>query len=324
MSQFDNHAQPIETRLAAIGVDGFVTAAEVLFLRRTVFADGVVSERELDAIFALGDRAPDGDPEWPQFFAEVVADFYLREEDPQGYLTTDEFDELQARISRNANANQLERTLLVKLMESAIETPPEMSAYTGREIKDAILAKDIPAVDKDDVMLIRRWLFAAGGDGYVGVTKAEAEVLFEINDAVKTGASNPAWGDLFALGVINHLMANLGYSAASREEAMARHAFISDHSVNVGGMFQKMFSSVASAFAAVGKKDETAHQQQSSIRERAVADAAPVTPEEAAWLADRIGRDGAFDENEQKLIERMKELEADLPDELKALVERAA
>ena len=48
--------QSLETRLAAIGEDGYVTADEVLFLRRSVFADGIVSNEELDALFALGAR----------------------------------------------------------------------------------------------------------------------------------------------------------------------------------------------------------------------------------------------------------------------------
>ena len=324
MTEFDAHAQPIETRLAAVGADGYVTADEVLFLRRSVFGDGVVTTRELEALFDLGDRAPDGDPEWTQFFAEAVADFYLREEEPHGYLTTDEFDELQARISRNHHASPLECMLLVKLMETAVETPPEMSAYTGREIKAAILAKDIPAVDKDDVMLIRRWLFAAGGDGHVGVTRAEAEILFDINDAVRAGEANPAWSQLFTQGIVNHLMACLGYSAASREEAMRRHAFISDQSTSVGGFFQKMFAGVGAALKTAGEKEPSVYEEKAAARDRAVADAAAVTPEEANWLAARIGRDGALDDNERALVARIRELEDDLPAELKALTERAA
>ena len=324
MSEFDAHTQPLETRLAAIGADGYVTADEVLFLRRSVFANGVVCERELDAIFALGDRAPDGDLEWPQFFAEAVADFYLREEEPHGYLTTDEFDELQARIVGDGGANRLECALLVKLMETAIETPPEMSVFTGRELKAAIIGRERPTVSKEDVMLIRRWLFAAGGAGHVGVTKAEAEILFEINDAVKYGDATPAWGELFTQGVVNHLMAGLGYSVASREEAMRRHAFISDQSANVGGFFTRMMSGVLDAFTNAGGTPQSVYAQKATGRDAAVAIAEQITPAETEWLASRIGRDGSLDDNERALIERMKELEADLPDALKALLDRAA
>ena len=61
--------QSLQTRIAAIGADGFVSADEVLFLRRKVFENGIVEPAELNALFDLGDRAQDGDPEWFQFFA---------------------------------------------------------------------------------------------------------------------------------------------------------------------------------------------------------------------------------------------------------------
>ena len=141
----------LSTRLAAIGADGFVSADEVLFLRKAVFANGVVDREELDALFGLGDRAGKGDPEWFQFFAEAAADFYLREEEPQGYLTAEEFASLKARILRNGHANPLEIALMVKLMETADQTPPEMAAFAGEQFKAMILAKpDGPVVDKHE------------------------------------------------------------------------------------------------------------------------------------------------------------------------------
>ncbi len=317
--------QSLETRLAAIGENGYVTADEVLFLRRTVFADGIVSNEELDALFTLGARAPDGDAEWLQFFAEAATDFYLREEEPQGYLTPEEFQSLKSRIICSGDhANALEIAVLVKLMETATQTPPEMSAFAGAQIKEAILAKPTGAfVDKNDAMLLRRYLFASGGDGNVAVTRAEAELLFDINDATDIARNNPAWSELFVQGVVNHLMAHLGYTAPSREEAFRRDAWVRDHSANVGGFFGRMFSGV---FGAVKDADtqKSVHAAHNEKRERDAIIAAKVTDSEADWLASRIGRDGAFDANERSLIERMRKLEDELPENLKALVNRAA
>lgn len=324
MTEFEQHKQPLELRLAAIGADGYVSADEVLYMRRSVFADGVVSPSELDALFDLGDRAPEGDIEWPQFFAEVVADFYLREETPEGYLTEEEFASLRTRMTRDGYANGLERMLLIKLMETALKTPPEMSGFSGEQIKAAILAKNPPAVDKSDVMMLRRWLFAAGGDANVAVSRAEAELLFDINDAVQHEANNPEWAELFVQGVINHLKASLGYRPVSRDEAFRRHSWLSDQSVNVGGFFQRMSASIFDAFRIAGAKEPSAHEQRAAERDAIVADAERVTPEEAAWLASRIGADGRFDPREQALIKRMRELGAALPDALKSIVERAA
>lgn len=317
--------QSLNARLAAIGADGFVSADEVLFLRKTVFANGVVDREELDALFDLGDRAQKGDPEWLQFFAEAAADFYLREEEPQGYLTAEEFHSLKSRVLRNGCANPLEIALMVKLMETAVETPPEMAEFTGRQIKDMILAKpDGPVVDKQDAILIKRWLFAAGGDGNVAVTRREAELLFDINDAVEQAANNPAWTELFVQGIVNHLMAHLGYKAPSREEAFRRNAWAKDQSVNVGGFFKRMVSGGFSAIRSASKDDKSVYAAHNDQRDADIAEAETLTKAEADWLAGRIGKDGGFDANERRLLERLRELKDDLPDGLKALVSRAA
>lgn len=311
----------LQTRLAAIGADGFVSADEVLFLRRKVFADGVVSPAELDALFDLADRAQDGDAEWFQFFAEAAADFYLREEEPHGYLTPEEFRLLKARVTRNGHANALEIALLVKLMETAAQTPAEMAEFTGEQIKEAILNKpEGPVVSKQDAIMLKRYLFAAGGDGNVAVTRREAELLFDINDATENARNNPAWAELFVQGVVNHLMAHLGYTAPSREEAFRRNAWAKDTSVDVGGFFRKMIAGGLSAFRA-SESVRAAHEAQ---REAEIAAAEKVTKAEADWLAARIGKDGGLDANERRLIERLRTLEKDLPDGLKALVHRAA
>ncbi len=317
-------SQTLETRIAAVGADGYVSADEVLFLRRSIFSDGVVQSQELNALFDLGDRAPDGDPEWPQYFAEAAADFYLREEEPHGYLTAEEFETLKTRVTRNGHASALELGLLVKLMETAEMTPPSMADFVGNQIKQAILDKpEGPAVDKKDVMLLRRYLFAAGGDGNVAVTRREAELLFDINDAVEHGPECPAWTELFVQGVVNHLMAHLGYNAPSREEAFRRDAWARDHSVNIGGFFKRM---VSGGFSAIrnANAEKSVSQSHNEQREADISHAEKITSNEAGWLAARIGRDGALHENERKLIERMRALEADLPEDLKALLERAA
>lgn len=311
----------LHSRLAAIGADGFVSADEVLFLRRSIFTDGVVSHRELDALFQLGDRAQDGDPEWFQFFAEAAADFYLREEEPHGYLTDEEFASLKERILQNGCANSLEIALMVKLMETAMQTPGDMAEFVGDQIKAHIVNKpDGPVVDKQDAVILRRYLFAAGGDGNVAVTRREAELLFDINDATENARNNPAWTELFVQGVVNHLMAHLGYTAPSREEAFRRNAWVKDQSVDVGGFFRKMIAGGLSGF----KSTPSVHSDHNKKRDADIAVAEAVTKDEADWLAARIGKDGGFDLNERRLIERLRELEKDLPVGLKALIDRAA
>ncbi|NNE42363.1 MAG: hypothetical protein HKN14_15760 [Marinicaulis sp.] len=316
--------ETLEARITAVGADGSVSADEVMFLRRTIFADGVVSTKELDALFALAERAPNGDPEWPQYFAEAAADFYLREEEPHGYLTPAEFETLKDRVMKDGGASALKNGLLVKLMETATQTTPEMAEFVGEQIKQSIIKKDGGAVvDKKDAMLLRRYLFAMGGCGAVAVTRKEAELLFDINDAVGKADNDPAWSDLFVIGIVNHLMAHLGYEPPSREEAFRRHAWVSDHSVNVGGFFKRMFSGGVGAVRDAYTQ-ESVTEERNKERAQGAAFAEQISQDEADWLAARIGRDGVFDNNERQLIDRMRELEADLPKTLKELVSRAA
>ena len=118
-------------------------------------------------------------------------------------------------------------------------------------------------------------------------------------------------------------MAHLGYQAPSREEAFRRDAWARDQSVNVGGFFKRMvsggYSAVKDAYT-----DKSVHEEYNAKRDADAAAAEEITTCEAGWLAERIGRDGAFDNNERQLLERMRELESELPQDLKALLERAA
>ncbi len=306
-------------RLAQVGADGYVSTEDVLFLRRQVFKDGVVSAAELDGLFTLGERAPKGDPEWPAYFEEAACDFYLREEEPQGYFTQEEFHTLKARVTRDGqSASPLELRLMIKLLETAVDSPAEMRGFVASQLKEAIAEKS-GAVAAADVELVRRLIFAKGGDGNLAVTRAEAELLFDINDAARD--ADPSWTVFFVKAIANHLMAHLGYEPQSREEARRQHAFVSDHSVDVGGFLKKMLAGGLGGFRGDGA---SAQARRNADRERQRKIAEIVTPGEADWLADRIGRDGQLHDSEKALVTYIKELGAELPPKLQALVARAA
>lgn len=311
-------------KLGKVGADGHVSADDVLFLRRQVFKDGIVSPEELDALFALGDRAPNGDPEWAQFFEEAAADFYLREEEPQGYFTAEEFAKFRARVlGEGGRASGLELRLMVKLLEDAVETPAEMRVFFADQFRRSVRARGADArMTADDAGLVRRFVYAKGGDGDLDVTRAEAELLFDLNDATNGVGNDPSWTEFFVKAIAAHLMSDLGYEPLSRDEAKRLHDFASDRTVNVGGFFSRMISGGLSALA--GDKEKSAFAQRAEARERAVAAAEPVMAGESDWLADRIGKDGSFTDSERRLLSYMRELGADLPPKLKALVERAA
>lgn len=310
---------PLTGELAAIAVKGRVSARDVLSLRRKVFADGVVCRNDLASLFALAEHAPDGDREWFDFFAEAVADYYLREEQPHGYLTQEEFAEIKAHVTRDGAApSRLEIALMVKLIEDAVKTTAGMNDFVRKEITAMIAGKDGgPTVSEENAELIRRFLFAAGGDGALAITREEAEFLFDVNDLVAGAENHPAWSDLFIKAIANHLMAHVGYRPPSREKALARQAWLEDDKVDVRGFFGKMFSGGLSAI-------RDAYAREESAGDGAMASAETITGHEADWLAARIEKNASLDDNERALLAYMRELGADLPPKLKALAARAA
>ena len=312
---------------ARLGQNGFVSAEDALTLRRHIFKDDIVSKEDMDALLALGERAPDGDPEWRELFGEVVADYYLREEIPRGFLTEGEFLELKTRVTQYSDTvTPLVLWMLVDLMDKATATPPAMSQFIADQIKKVMIDdKNDPHLGAHDVALIRKYLFANGGDQNVAISKREASLLFDLNDLTICRLNDASWSDLFVKSIANHLMAHIGYQAPSREEALRQYQWLSDHSTDIQGFFSRMISggltSVRNLYREVdhGPTENTYDQILASRADR-IRDAEVITDTEADWLADRIGRDGIFDDNERAVIAYMKQLDAELPQRLRELV----
>ena len=317
----------IETLIRSVGADGHVSADDVVFLRKHVFADGVVNRAELAALFALAEKAPQGDREWADYFAEAAADFFLREEEPHGYLTEEEFEHLEAFVARDGKkASAIELKLLISLMEKATSTPETMAEFAADQFRRLIRdrAKGGVRVTREDAELLRRYLYASAGDGSIAITKAEAELLFDLHELTCLSDNDPAWSDLFIKAIAAHLMAHVGYRPLPREEALRLHDWVKDQTVNPAGFFGRMVSGgLAGIREAYGRKPSLAGKKNADDA-IAAAIAEQVNAQEADWLADRIGRNGKFDDIEKALLHYMRDLGAELPPRLAALVARAA
>ncbi len=318
--------EKIETLIRSVGADGHVSADDVIFLRKNVFADGVVSRAELAALFALAEKAPQGDKEWPDYFAEAAADFFLREEEPNGYLTESEFEHIEAFVTRDgAKASTIELGLLVALMEKATATPPAMAEFTADQFRRVIAGrKGAPRISRADADLLRRYFYASAGDGSIAITREEAELLFDLHEMTAAADNDPAWSDLFIKGVAAHLMAHVGYRPLPREEALRLHDWVKDQTVNPAGFFGRMFSGGLSGIREAYGQKQSAAGRKNDEDSIAAAIAERVTAQEADWLAERIGKNGKFDDIEKALLHYMQELGADLPPKLSALVAKAA
>ena len=72
--------------ISAMIVGRKVTALDVSWLRREVFADGVVTREAAEELFAVERADIEKSPEWTDFFVEMVTDYALWQARPTGAL----------------------------------------------------------------------------------------------------------------------------------------------------------------------------------------------------------------------------------------------
>jgi hypothetical protein len=294
---------------------GRVSASDVLQLRREVFGDSLVDQSEARTLMALAEAAPDGDTEWHQFYCEIMGDLFARQKEPRGYVTEEDAAFLIETMGSPEQVNELKLAGLVHLLKVAVCVPKSLTDYGFATVRAHVLADG--RICAREVEHLRTFLFAAGGHGNIAVTREEAELLFDINDATRYGDNAPAWIDLFMKAIANYLMAHVGYTPPSRHEALRQSEWLNtEHKIDLAGFFSRMFSGGLSAISESYSRD-CAYEQKNRERDAAIAVAEEVTSCEAEWLATRIGLDGQYDDAERALIEHIKTLADDLPPALK-------
>jgi hypothetical protein len=310
---------------------GEVTGEDVLSLRRAVFSDDAVSRAEAEALFALNDAAPQRCPEWDAFFVEALTDIVVRQQSPAGYVDQAQADWLTGLIGCDGACREIELELLIRILETAELVPADLTAFTLACIRDAALASG-PRIGAADVARLRRALYAAAGDGNIAITRAEAEVLFDLNDACRGADNDPAWTPLFAKAIAASIMMVSGYAPLAREEAARRTAWLEAPAPGLGETLGRIFDLEAGWRAKrefrkavvevwTGRTAERLWDQRQDAVETASRAAEAVSAEEAAWLAGRIGRDGAFDPAERAVIDFLRRESPSLDPALQPLLD---
>ncbi|MCC6949802.1 MAG: hypothetical protein IT539_18770 [Bradyrhizobiaceae bacterium] len=321
----------------AIVARGKITAEDVLKLRNRVFWKGVVTPKDAEMVFHLNDRlASAADPSWSLFFVEALTDYVVMQAEPQGYISDENAEWLIARISHSGHVdseNELE--LLVKALERAKQSPVGLVKFALEQVKLGVLdgsgvvghkhRLEPGVVGEGEVELLRRILFAFGGDGNIAVTRQEAEVLFDINDATSEVDNHPAWSDLFVKAVANFLMATCGYEVPNRHEALRREAWLDAPSAGVGGFMSRMLAgSLDAVWEAYQHGTGEGEAKKPASPGLTIGDEPRASAEEVRWVADRMSRDGQLHANEMALINFLKSHRAHLHPKLNPILDRVA
>ena len=255
---------------------------------------------------------------------------------PQGYLTAENAHWLIDRIAKDGRVEtKTELELLVNVLDKARWAPQSLVRFALDQVKDAVINGTGPLrsgkklepgrVCEAEVDLLRRILYSFGGDGNIAVTRPEAEVLFDINDATAEADNHPAWTDLFVKAIANCVMAASGYACPPREVALARDAWLDRRGdLSLDAMLGGMASGIKGLFG--GYREQTEEERaiaRLTQQKIGIVTHEAVTPAEAAWLAERIGRDGKLTPNERALLTFLKAESPAIDPALQQLLERA-
>ena len=247
-------------------------------------------------------------------------------------------DWLIAAISHDGKVDTLtELELLVRVLEKAKFSTERLVAFALKQVKHAVVDGQGPlmhggelvpgVIEKAEVDLLRRMLYAFGGDGNIAITRAEAEVLFEINDRVAGARNDASWNDLFVKAIANFVMCASGYQAPTREEALGRRISSTAPTPTSAASWRAWLPPAAARCCrpiACRSTSTPTGKPATSGTTPAARQAERTDNVEARWLAERIGKDGRLQENELALVRFIKQTSPSIHPELRPLLEKVA
>jgi hypothetical protein len=276
--------------------------------------------------------------EWRAFFIEAIVGHVVHQERPAGYISEDAASWLMRAVSRGAMVGSVaEMELVVVALEQAKASPVKLSAFALEQVAFAVIEGSGPLaethttvpgiVQKHEVDLLRRILYAFGGDGNIAITQAEADALFRINDGTCEEMNHPSWNELFVKAIANFVLAASGYEVPTRAEALRRDAFFEDADAELGGFFARMVSGgvagILEAYARPGDQLELEFGELNRVRALQTRRAGAVRGGEARWLTERIMNDRLIRDNERALLTFIRQAASAIHPDLQPLLKKA-
>lgn len=311
--------------------------ADIERFRRDLYASAFIGQRDIDGLLALNVACPIQVPAWPDLFIEVVGDYILNQVEPQGYLTVQNAEWLTGRLATEGRiVRKVELELLITVLEKARWAPAALSAFAMSQVKLAILLGDGPiratcraevgTVQEIEVDLLRRILEAYGGDDEIALTRAEAEILLEIDEVTQRRANHSSWDDFFVKALAGAIMAASGYRSPPRGEALRR-----DHWLDRRNDSELRFVTMSPATAGLarvlaGYRSQSLEQKALTRLEqqrREIITSERIIENEPLWLVDRLANDAGLTPNMQALLAFLKSERPAVHPVLRPLLDRA-
>lgn len=298
---------------AQAAADGAISAEEILTLRGAGWADGQMDPEEAESLFLTNEALRNPGPDWCDFFVEALSEFVVNTVEPHGYVDQLMGDELVSRIDRDGRVGTMtELELLVRVLEKALSVPDSLKAYALRQLEDIVLSGEGPTragvldpkgINEVECRLLRRVIFAAGGDRPAAASRAEAEMLFRLKDATLYDVNAPEWDRLFVQGVGSYLLGFGGKEPLSRERAADLEAFMNRPGAGIGSFLRRMLGADVDAETSKGFSSLLSITPHTPDLDDEVEEAARLTESEELWLLDHIDADEELDPLEKALLQ---------------------
>lgn len=297
----------LQALIDEVGRDGEVSADEALWLRKSVFPDGVISRDEADALVSLERRVANSDSAWAQAFAEAIVDHVLGS--GAGHV-----DDAMAQwlMVSFADAERAETCVeaLLKVIERAESAPEALATFVRERVAACVAGK---AMGRAEVEMVRRALYASAGAGTVAVTEAEVRWLFAL-DAESDGRANDAsWRDLFVKASLCHVMGRRAPKALEAEAVRARESRLSAPvNVTAKGILARFVEGGWAGYVAKVREPgfyEGVENRYAAANAEAEEDAV-LTPVEVAAMLGMSDEDSKRTANERALIAELEGLRA--------------
>ncbi len=319
---------------------GRISAEDVAYLRREMFRDGLVDRSEAETIFRLDHECTDKDPAWPAFYVDALTDYLVWKAEPRKYVSEENAKFLIDHIVSDDRVDgSTELELLVNVIHWSISCPERLVIFALEAVRDSVLDPDQATygtgrrpnvIDHVDVEIIRKVIYAGASGGGFTVTRREAELLFELNDATSSAENADTWQDLFVKAVANFLMFPRGGEKVPNADEVRRRDRWLEERRGVGGLLAGVGKSLARLdfvrslgdLDPFGSDERRAQEELQAARLAEVNARESIDANEARWLIDRIDGDGALHENERALLKFIKENAPQIDTALQAILSR--
>ena len=291
---------------------GIVTNEDVARLRRLLLTETEIRSDEAAALIELNGLCAQHEPAWRDFYLEALSEHLVDDVAPHGYLTTRNAVWLIEQIAKDGLvANKLDIELLVALLARARWSPEVLVRLALVQVLHAVRTGRGPLrsggtpgpgdIAESDVELLRRIVYAFGGESGFPVTRAEAEILFAINDSLHEPLTT-AWAEFFVKAIANAVLAGSGYEVPTREEALRPGMSLPpDAELTVVTLLGALDPTALRSIYRPLSSEDAALARLERQRVEIITNA-EVTQGEVSWLAERLGRAQPLTATEELLV----------------------